>query len=61
MSRTARVALVAAALAAECPAAAYPHHNPPCRLEWSPRVPTVTDNGDGTYTVDLGPRPQWVC
>ena len=38
------------------------HPDPLCRLYWPEEDrPSVTDNGNGTYTVDPGERPQWVC
>lgn len=59
--RTVRLVLAAAAVAgaaAMVPASAHP--DPLCRLWW-PNKPSITDNGDGTYTVDPGTPPQWVC
>jgi hypothetical protein len=46
------------------PAAAHATAGPGpfCKLYWpEDKRPSITDNGNGTYTVDPGSRPQWVC
>jgi hypothetical protein len=60
--RTLGLAVGAFALATTLAPAAHAGAGPDplCRLWW-PHKPSVTDNGDGTYTVDPGERPQWVC
>ncbi|MDQ1713981.1 MAG: hypothetical protein QOE45_3431 [Frankiaceae bacterium] len=60
--RTFGLAVAAFAVAATLSPAAQASTSPGtfCKLWW-PHKPSVTDNGNGTYTVDPGERPQWVC
>jgi hypothetical protein len=66
-ARPLRLALAAVAVAgvvlpAVHATAAPAGPGPFCKLYWpEDKRPSVTDNGNGTYTVDPGSRPQWVC
>jgi hypothetical protein len=69
-ARTLRLALAAVAVAGVALPAVAAHAgpvgpagpDPVCKLYWpEDKRPSITDNGNGTYTVNPGERPQWVC
>lgn len=60
MSRAIRLLLAVVAVGTFAPAAHASCCDPVCKLYWE-RQPSVTANPDGSYTVDPGTRPQWVC